>query len=123
MTIKEAIRVKNANIDMDTGRKLEHSEICGRAIDYLGGLEVVKQYIPYDLETLKKAYKEDKCFINLSVSKWDMMAGFINRGANCSLIGGGIWNLYKQHGINSASCSDGVCILKEAARLWVEMEG
>lgn len=35
MTIKEAIRVKNANIDMDTGRKLEHSEIYGRAIDYL----------------------------------------------------------------------------------------
>lgn len=123
MTIKEAIRVKNGNIDMDTGRKLEHSEIYGRAIDYLGGLEVVKQYIPYDLETLKKAYKEDKYFNNLSMSKWDMMAGFINRGANCSLIGGGIWNLYRQHKINSASCSDGVCILKEAARLWVEMEG
>lgn len=123
MTIKEAIRVKNANIDMDTGRKLEHSEIYGRAIDYLGGLEVVKQYIPYDLETLKKAYKEDKHFNNLSISKWDIMAGFLNRGANCSLVGGGIWNLYRQHKINSASCSDGVCILKEAARLWVEMEG
>lgn len=123
MTIKEAIRVKNANIDMDTGRKLEHSEIYGRAIDYLGGLEVVKQYIPYDLETLKKAYKEDKHFNNLSISKWDIMAGFLNRGANCSLVGGGIWNLYRQHKINSASCSDGVCILKEAARLRVEMEG
>ena len=123
MTIKEAIRVKNVNIDMDTGRKLEHSEIYGRAIDYLGGLEAVKQYIPYGLETLKKAYKEDKYFNNLSISKWDMMAGFLNRGANCSLVGGGIWNLYRQHKINSASCSDGVCILKEAARLWIEMEG
>lgn len=123
MTIKEAIRVKNANIDMDTGRKLEHSEIYGRAIDYLGGLEAVKQYIPYGLETLKKAYKEDKCFNNLSMRTWDMVAGFISEGARCNFIGGGIWNLYKQHGINSASCSDGVCILKEAARLWVEMEG
>ena len=123
MTIKEAIRVKNANIDMDTGRKLEHSEIYGRAIDYLGGLEVVKQYIPYDLETLKEAYKKDKHFNNLSMCKWDMMAGFTNRGANCNFVGGGIWNLYRQHKINCASCSDGVCILKEAARRWVEMEG
>lgn len=123
MTIKEAIGVKNCNIDAETGRKLEHSEIYGRAIDYLGGLEVVKQYIPYDLKTLKKAYKKDKYFNNLSMSEWDRMSGFINRGANCNFIGGGIWNLYRQHKINSASCSDGVCILKEAARLWVEMEG
>lgn len=120
MTIKEAIGVKNCNIDAETGRKLEHSEIYGRAIDYLGGLEVVKQYIPFDLETLKKSYKKDRCFNNLSMSKWDMMAGFV--GAY-NFVGGGIWNLYRQHKINSASCSDGVCILKEAARLWVEMEG
>ena len=120
MTIKEAIRVKNANIDMDTGRKLGYSEIYGRAIDYLGGLEAVKQYIPYDLETLKKAYKKDKHFNNLSMSKWNRMAGW---DIGCSFGGGGIWNLYRQHKINSASCSDGVCILKEAARLWVEMEG
>ena len=117
MTIKEAIGVKNCDIDAETGRKLEHSEIYGRAIDYLGGLEVVKQ-----LETLKKAYKKDKYFNNLSMSKWDRMSGFISRGANCSFIGGGIWNLYRQHKINSASNSDGVCILKEAARLWIEME-
>lgn len=123
MTIKEAIGVKNCNIDAETGRKLEHSEIYGRAIDYLGGLEVVKQYIPFDLETLKKAYKEDKHFNNLSMSRWDRMAGFINNGATCTFIGGGIWNLYRARKINSASCSDGVCILKEAARLWVEMEG
>mgnify|MGYP007066965980 FL=1 len=123
MTIKEAIRVKNANIDMDTGRKLEHSEIYGRAIDYLGGLEIVKRYIPYDLETLKEAYKKDEYFNNLSMRKWDMMAGFISDGARCSFVGGGIWDLYRWHKINSASCSDGVCILKEAARLWVEMEG
>lgn len=123
MTIKEAIGVKNCNIDAETGRKLEHSEIYGRAIDYLGGLEVVKRYIPFDLETLKKAYKKDKHFNNLSMSRWDKMAGFINNGATCTFIGGGIWYLYRQHKINRANCCDGVCILKEAARLWVEMEG
>lgn len=123
MTIKEAIGVKNCNIDAETGRKLEHSEIYGRAIDYLGGLEVVKQYIPFDLETLKKAYKRDRYFNNLSMSRWDRMSGFINNGATCTFIGGGIWYLYRQHRINSASNSNGVCILKEAARLWVEMEG
>ena len=43
-------------------------------------------------------------------------------GVICRFIGGGIWELYRQHGINAASNSEGVCILKEAARRLVERE-
>lgn len=120
MTLKEAIGVKNANIDVKTGRKLEHSEIYGRAIDLLGGVDAVWQYVPFSLEEIKAALPKDKHLNNLSMREWDMASGFICRGADCRPVGGGIWALYRKAGINCASNSDGVCILKECARLMAE---
>lgn len=33
---------------------------------------------------------------------------------------GGIWMLYRQNDIDVASCAQGVCILKETARMLIE---
>ena len=73
---------------------------------------------------------EDPHLNNTALSKWDAAAGFsASTGWNahqqayrCQLVGGGLWNLYLQHGITSASCAEGVCILKEATRRLIEQE-
>ena len=41
MDIKEAIGIQKCNIDIETGEQLSYSEIYGRAIEYLGGLDEV----------------------------------------------------------------------------------
>lgn len=120
MTIKEAIGVKNCNVDAKTERVLAHSEIYGRAIDFLGGVECVWKYVPFSEEEVKKALGKDQHLNNLSMKKWDIASGFVRSGADCKAIGGGLWALYRKPGINAASCSDGVCILKECARLKVD---
>ena len=116
MTLSEAIGVKDANIDMKTGRKLEHSEIYGRAIDLLGGVDAVWVYVPFTLDGVKKMLSRDK-YMNFHMDRWDLASGFVCNGADCKLVGGGIWNLYRKVGINAASNAQGVCILKECARL------
>ena len=119
MTIKEAIGVKNGNVDAKTGRVLAHSEIYGRAIDFLGGIECVWEYVPFSEDEVKKALEKDEYLNNLSMKKWDAASGFVCSGADCKATGGGLWVLYRKRGINAASCSEGVCILKECARLKV----
>lgn len=121
-SLGEAINIKMADIDRDTGEKLSHEEVYTRAINVLGGLDEVLKYVPFTLEELTKAYQKDPHFNNLSMKKWDEASGFICRGSSCIPTKTGIWNLYLSHGINCISCAQGVCILKEAARQWVNRE-
>lgn len=115
MTPHEAAGIK-VDVDIKTGQKLSHSEVYGRIIDYLGGLQEVSKYVPYDVEYLRERIAKDPYLNNTHMGDWDRAAGFQCRQASCLFIGGGIWNLYRKHGINAAGCSTGVCILKEAAR-------
>ena len=126
MDIKEAIGVCG-DVDIKTGQKLSHSEIYGRAIEFLGGLAEVAKYIPFPLKVVKEKYAEDPHLNNLSIHVWDRAAGFntyttraYGQVQDCRLIGTGICALYAKHKITSFSCSDGVCILKEAARQLAE---
>ncbi len=122
MTLHEAIGVKNCDIDTITGEKLTHSEVYGRAIELLGGLDVVARYVPFPVEVLREKFKDDPAFNNTPIRAWDRASGFVCGVSECRLIGDGIWDLYRKHGINCASSSDGVCVLKEAARRLVEKE-
>lgn len=122
MTLKEAVGIKSCNIDAQTGEKVEHSEIYGRIIEYLGGLDAVAKYIPFSISFIKEKIKDDVHLNNTSMDKWDYASGFKCNGSNVIFLRCGIWALYAKHGINSASNSDGVCILKEAARRLAEME-
>lgn len=121
MTISEATGIHQCNIDKVTGKALSHRERYTRYIDYLGGLDAVKPYIPFDLDYLVPRYRKDRWLNNTSISVWDRAAGWTS---NCGLLGvccyDGLWNLYRQYGIDTASCATGVCILKEAAAILCE---
>lgn len=114
MTLKEAVGVC-VDVDVTTGQRLTHSEVYGRIIDYLGDLEAVAPYIPFEIPYLREKLKRDPWFNNTDMSKWDAAAGFRCCNSGCYCTGGGLWALYRSHGINCASCSDGVSLLKEAA--------
>ena len=91
--------------------EITHEEYYGIVIDFLGGIDAVVNYVPFDIETLKKSYQENEHF-NTKITPlrtWDFGATNIR-------------NLYYQFGINCASVSDGVCILKQAARRMIERE-
>ncbi len=72
----EVIGVKCCNIDVKTGEKLTHSEIYGRAIELLGGLDVVANYVPFKIDFLQERYKEDPNFNNTPLDAWDRAAGY-----------------------------------------------
>lgn len=120
MDIDKAIRVHRGNIDMDTGEQLSHSEIYGRIIDKLGGVDAVWKCVPFTLEQVQQALKTDEHLNNLPIREWDMASGWI------SYIAQGREYFAPRHsrlrtmlqdvGITCYSCSQGVCILKECAR-------
>lgn len=123
MTFSEAINIKNANIDTNTGEVVSHKEIYTRAINLCGGLDAVIPLIPFSLSQIKEALKTDEHLNNLSMDRWDRASGFKSgRQGSMTFIGGGVWHLYHKVEIHAASCAQGVCLLKEAARQWAERE-
>lgn len=120
MTISEVTGIHQCNIDKATGKTLSHRERFTRYIDYLGGLDAVKPYIPFELDYLAPKYREDPLLNNTPILIWDNAAGFYCSKLDAIPTYGGLWNLYRQHGINTASCATGVCILKEAAAILCE---
>lgn len=103
MDFKTAIRVHKCDIDMDTGEKLSHSEIYGRMIEKLGGVDAVFAYVPFSTEKIKKALQSDTHLNNLPIATWDTAA---------------IWlrNPLLRSGITCFSEAECVCTLKECAR-------
>ena len=124
MTFSEFIGIKCADLDIETGAKMEHRAIYQRAVERFGGLEVIKFLIPFSLEHIKEALANGDEYLNtLPISKWDSAAGFSNHGWKCEpIFYQPIWKLYREHGVTSASNAQGVCLLKEAARMWAEEE-
>ena len=121
MTFEEFIGIKNADIDIETGKQMKHRDIYRRAITRFGGLKVIKPLIPFSLEEIKEALaKGDEHLNTLDIRKWDSAAGFYIKGNDCAIMPSPIWNLYRQNHVTSASCSQGVCLLKEAARWLAE---
>ena len=116
----EAINIRYANIDETTGETISHSEKYTRAINLLGGLDAIIPLIPFSRGEIKRALETDEHLNNLNMERWDRASGFICRGGTCMVVGGGIWDLYRKAGISSASNSQGVSLLKEAARQWAE---
>ena len=119
VSVRDAIGVRCGQIDTATGKPMSHDEVWDRAIEYLGGLDAVACYIPFPLEDLVRSYRMDKNFNHgpaRNIRIWTLAAGFVRRGSTVAQVGrGSVWDLYEKHGVNSASPSDGVCLLKRAA--------
>ena len=121
MTLNEWAGLGMYDRDLKTGKVLDHREKYHRIIDKLGGVDAIKPYIPFSIEVLQKAYREDRYFNNLSMRKWDMASGFRCSLGNVELLyGAPILCFYARHGLTCISNAESVCILKEAARLLVE---
>lgn len=98
-------------------------------IDRLGGVQVLAQFLPFDLETLKKSYSIDEHFNTplTPISAWDRAAGWqkhtgftqdykVRRNHNA------FQNFLLVHGITIYSPSDTVCLLKQIAARLIEKE-
>lgn len=122
MNINDLIGLKSCNVDSVTGLEVSYREKYSRIIRVFG-FENVKNCIPFTLSEIKKALPKDAYLNNLQIKKWCAASGvYVNdysgevKVFNCPLVA-----LYRKHGINSFSQSDGVCILKECARIWAEI--
>lgn len=124
MTINELANVTRCNIDNETGIEISHDEKWGRVVNALG-FEAVKSCIPFSLEDVQKALKTDKHMNNLPMKKWDNAGGFHfdHAGARPVQIPTKLTGILRNAGITSFSPSDTVCILKCAARMWVNTDG
>ncbi len=118
-------------MNFDKALGLSYSSVCTeddfhayyRAIITALGYANVKRCIPFTLQQLSDAYKKDRHFNVLPIQEWDRAAGFIIKGADCELVGSLLTRLYHNKcGVTTFSCSQGVCILKECARMWLEEE-
>ena len=105
----EAINIRMADIDITTGERISHSEKYTRAINLIGGLDAVIPLIPFSLELIKDALEHHDEHLNtLPLKRWDNCVPSVK--ALC----------YRKAGISYMSLSQGVCVLKEAARQWAE---
>ena len=106
MNVKQFANVDSVYRDLDNGNPVEWREYMGRVVNKLG-VDNIKPYIPYDLDTLITAYKGDVHFNNLDIEVWDKAAKYIR-------------HILHSKGITTYSLSDRVCILKETARILCE---
>lgn len=114
----------NKGIDKD---KMSHRHFYTKVVDTLGYEDILK-YVPFSLIEITKAFKKDIHLNNLDIKKWDEMSGigmvYDNEYKSRRPYHNhkGMYNIYKKHGINCYSQCEGVCILKQCARLALERE-
>ena len=127
MTLKAFAGVDSFYRDIETEREISHTEYMHRIIDKLG-LENIARYIPFDIDYLKEKLKKDKRFNNTEIQAWDVAAGFIphiNRKTHTLEYNpshNGLAYLFIDNRITCFSVSEGVCVLKEAAKILCERE-
>lgn len=125
MDMKQFANVDTYYKDLDTGQEVEWKEYMGRIIRKLG-IENIRPYLPYSLEYLKEKLKTDIHLNNTSLRAWDDATGFIPYITKAGVQQytashySGVSGLFVRNGITSFSVSDGVCVLKETARLLCE---
>lgn len=107
MTFNEAVGVHACDIDNETGKRLTFRELNIRYIKQLGGLDVVKKYIPFEVDYLLPKYREDRYFNNTPLEMWDYYAKSMK--IHC------YW-----HDVTCTSQAERVCVLKEAAAILCE---
>lgn len=125
MTIREFLNLDSYDKDRTTGEELTHEQKYDKLIDLLGRDSVIA-CVPFTAEQIKREIKKDRYLNTLSMKKWDMAGGFIvttnykTGTQDIRHFRSQLSDIFVAHGINSWSPADGVCTLKEAARLMVQ---
>ena len=95
---------------------LDHYEKYNRIVEKLGR-KAVEDCVPFDVDTLKAAYKKDSAFNTINISKWDQAAGYVCRRGEVYRAGSQrLGDIFRKAGVTCYSLSEAVCILKCAAR-------
>lgn len=105
MNIKEYLEI-NAHFEDENGDKMSHEEMYTTMVHAIG-LDNLIPLLPENKQTLQAAYEEDENLNNISLQQWDIRHHYVKQ-------------LLKGIGITTSSISQSVCILKQAARLYIE---
>lgn len=105
-SIKEFLGLNSFNKDIN-GLEVSHNEIFSKIVNEIGLEKLVKILPLQDKEELKIKYSQDQYFNNIPLRKWD---------DKFPIIKSYLINI----GITKISLSDTVCILKQAARMYIE---
>lgn len=101
----------NSFSKLPDGTELTHREKYGRVVNGIG-LDTLIPLIPATLEQVKEALETGEGHLNeIPIKLWDNKVPVVR-----SL-------MHRKLGINVSSLSQGVCVLKEAAKQWVEWDG
>ncbi|MBD5585142.1 MAG: hypothetical protein HDQ88_08670 [Clostridia bacterium] len=96
---------------------LDFDQKYDKAIENLGGLAALKDYVPFTEEQIRTALKKGDNHLNtLPLHVWNTAAGFTQgKNGKMTLTYSPLWMLFARNGIRSASPSDCVCLLKRVA--------
>lgn len=119
MNLKQFASVDSMYRDLDTGQEVPWRDYMRRVIDKLG-LDHIKYYIPFAIESLKEKLQEDVHLNNTDLQVWYGASGFWFNNGKMQYKALGLSRLFVRNGITCFSPSDGVCVLKEAARILCE---
>jgi hypothetical protein len=129
MNIKQYLNIDSLDKRPD-GTEMTHKEKYSTIVHAIG-LNNLIPLIPGTKDKIKKALEKDPYLNNIPMKYWDDACGSLQLLNYAYSTGGrktfypvpvGVVQLLNRIGINSMSLSDCVCILKEAARIWVEEE-
>jgi len=124
MTINQFLGLDHFDTDTD-GKRWPHSKKYTAMVRALG-FEEVRALLPFSKEELADALAKDKQ-LNGGLPRpfsWDNAAVFRCDGLGgvyrVSFIGSPLIKLYEAHGIRGYDVADGVCILKQCARMLIK---
>lgn len=107
------------NEKCNTTNHTPYDEKLRKWIDHLG-FDDIKECIPFSKQELQVALnKNDKNFKTLPLWIWELGAGFKNSQPN-PYVGSKLTKLYISKGIDTFSCTEGVCILKYVALMMMQ---
>lgn len=105
----------------NTNLQTPYDEKLKKWIDYLG-LDAIKKCLPFSKSELRVAYeKGDINFKTLPLWLWELGAGFRN-DYHYPYVGSKLTKLYVDKGIDTFTCTEGVCILKKVALIVMQEE-
>lgn len=123
-------------------RLLEYyNKVAGKNIEWHGnaegfyntivksiGVDKVAQHLPFPMDVLVKAYKQDKHFNTKAtpIAWWDNATGIYKESCSSTapyiISGTGLTYLLRKEKITNYSLAECVCLLKECARIMVEQK-
>lgn len=99
--------------------RASHKDTMNTAIASLG-YENLVPLVPFSLPEIKQAYDSGDTHLNtLDMARWDKAAGFrfirTDDDELMVMVASPLTRIYREHGINAYSCSEGVSLLKTVA--------